>query len=278
MRERASLLLELRQKYAVKSFHTDSAAMLTENHKFLLSPLRSLSLSLSPLSCNFYSASFWLLLHSNDLTGVLDTKLQRAFNSCLRFVRQLRRDQQHVTPYRIQENWLSVRHRRLYSMGTLLYDILQTHMPAYLAEMFVTSPPSIRTTRVPRDRLVIPLCRTEIYKPSFTVQAAYFWNSLPNFNWWILIQLINLSSHCVCVCVCNYLLNLKRCSAVALHLQVSLFILLLFFTSFFFFHFTLADCSCSTFILIYIIIYIISYYIWLRFSLVCVFSLSILYS
>lgn len=55
MRERASLLLELRQKYAVKSFHTDSAAMLKKNHKFLLSllALSSLWLALSLFSLSF---------------------------------------------------------------------------------------------------------------------------------------------------------------------------------------------------------------------------------
>lgn len=39
--KRASLLFELCQKYAVKSFHTDSAAVLTKNHKFLSSPRSS---------------------------------------------------------------------------------------------------------------------------------------------------------------------------------------------------------------------------------------------
>lgn len=39
--KRASLLFELCQKYAVKSFHTDSAAVLTKNYKFLSSPRSS---------------------------------------------------------------------------------------------------------------------------------------------------------------------------------------------------------------------------------------------
>lgn len=67
MRERASLLLELRQKYAVKSFHTDSAAMFKKNYKFLLSLLTpssgllSLSFLLPPPSL-FLSYSLILSL------------------------------------------------------------------------------------------------------------------------------------------------------------------------------------------------------------------------
>ncbi|XP_046417427.1 uncharacterized protein LOC124178234 [Neodiprion fabricii] len=49
----------------------------------------------------------------NDISGVLNTRLQRLLNSCIRFVCGAARDE-HITPHRRALGWLSVRDRRLY--------------------------------------------------------------------------------------------------------------------------------------------------------------------
>lgn len=113
-----------------------------------------------------------------DVGAELVNKLQRSFNLCIRFVHNLRRDD-HVSPTRLQEGWLSIDNRILYSVATLFFSLLHTHEPAYLCELVTFPPPEVRATRVTCDRIFITVCRTEIYKRSFIVQAAYLWNSLP---------------------------------------------------------------------------------------------------
>lgn len=138
----------------------------------------------------------------NDLSGVLNTKL-RAFNSSLRFVYQIRRDER-ITKLRIQEGWLDVGSRRRYHIAVLLYTIFHTFIPLYLSDLFVAHPIAVRSTRVSRSRLVVPLCRTEIYKRSFSVQAAYLWNELPE-------HVINASSVYIFKRrVVEYLLNCEK--------------------------------------------------------------------
>lgn len=114
-----------------------------------------------------------------DITKEQNLRLQRAFNSCVRFVHRPRCDA-HVSPFRLQEGWLSMEHRHTLNMACLFRTILLTHTSVYLYDL-VIFPQCIRTTRVSSQRVQIPLCRTEIYKRSFITMAAHLWNSLPEF-------------------------------------------------------------------------------------------------
>ncbi|CAD6222023.1 GSCOCG00005289001-RA-CDS, partial [Cotesia congregata] len=60
-----------------------------------------------------------------DATADNNLKLQRALNSSIRFIYNLKRDE-HITPYRRKLNWLSVKSRRLYYLITYYYKLLQT--------------------------------------------------------------------------------------------------------------------------------------------------------
>lgn len=112
-----------------------------------------------------------------DLTREQNLRLQRAFNSCVRFVHRPRWDA-HITPLRLREGWLSLEHRRSVHMACLYRSILLSRIPSYLYELVTFPLPDLRTTRVTNLRVVVPRCRTEIYRRSFTVMSAYLWNSL----------------------------------------------------------------------------------------------------
>lgn len=111
-----------------------------------------------------------------DLSDELGVRLERSLNSCIRFIYDMRRDE-HITS--AQEGWLTIKKRRLYLMGSLFFSILSTGKPSYLFSFINFSSSEARITRVSRERIFVPLCRTEIYKQSFFVQMAYFWNNLP---------------------------------------------------------------------------------------------------
>lgn len=117
----------------------------------------------------------------NDLTNELDTKLQVLLNNCIRFIFDLRRDV-HITPYRLQLNWLTVKNRRLYFLGCLTYRILNLPTASYLSNEFleyVRLPSRPTRTAAPTRFFSIPRHRTETYKNSFLISSFYLWNSLP---------------------------------------------------------------------------------------------------
>lgn len=115
----------------------------------------------------------------HDLTGELNTKLQRLINSCIRFIFNLRRSE-HITPYRHRLNWLSVSNRRLYFLGIQTYRILNIFSPSYIEELFTVPDESLRRSpRFPASTFHIPNHSTSTYHCSFRLSAIYFWHTLP---------------------------------------------------------------------------------------------------
>ncbi|KAL6420425.1 hypothetical protein ACFW04_014432 [Cataglyphis niger] len=113
-----------------------------------------------------------------DMTTEQDLRLYRAVNACVRFIFNVRTDE-HITPYYVRLRWLKVDARRAYFVGCLLYKILQTKQPSLLHSNFnCKNATSNRATRAPRDMLFLPQCRTELYKQSFRLISARFWNGL----------------------------------------------------------------------------------------------------
>lgn len=107
-----------------------------------------------------------------DITAELDRKLYRAINACLRFVHEVKRDQ-HITPYYRNSGWLKVICRREYIVSCLIHKIIVTRRPHLLYSSIVfRSSETHRATRAPTDLLVMPQCRTEIYRRSFLSTAA----------------------------------------------------------------------------------------------------------
>ncbi|RLU17180.1 hypothetical protein DMN91_011249 [Ooceraea biroi] len=116
----------------------------------------------------------------SDITGVENTRLQRALNACVRFVFGARRDE-HITPYFRRAGWLKVHERRDYFIGGLMYEALRYRVPLHLSERprYVTDARGNVATRVCGLDLVVPSCRTATYQSSFIVYGTRLWNSLP---------------------------------------------------------------------------------------------------
>ena len=112
-----------------------------------------------------------------DLPGVLDSRLQVALNSCLRFVCGLGwRD--HVSPSRLELHWLTTRNRRLYLSTRLLHKTLLTSTPDYLStHIQIQVPP--HPPRCVGPQLKIQFSSSQLLQDSFLTHTSNFWNSLP---------------------------------------------------------------------------------------------------
>lgn len=117
----------------------------------------------------------------NDLGEVLNTKLQRLINKGIRFIFNLRYDE-HITPYREQLGWLTVKNRRLYFLGIEMFKIERGISPSYLVDFFVRHDGSLlRSRRIAGPQTFhIPLHRTATYQNSFHLAGIYLWNFLPD--------------------------------------------------------------------------------------------------
>lgn len=112
-----------------------------------------------------------------DLPGTLDSKLQVSMNSCIRYVFNLNwRD--HVTPSRIQLQWLSARNRRLYLSTRLLHKVIVKSSPDYLKNLTELQVP-VYPSRRQGSQLKIKHTTSQQLCDSFSIHTSKFWNSLP---------------------------------------------------------------------------------------------------
>ena len=115
-----------------------------------------------------------------DLTGQQRLKLRRLMNACVRFIYDLRRDE-HVSPWYERLGWLSADDRREYLTCCLIFSILHSSSPPFLAGKLQPSHrllPQLRSSSSPMD-LAIPTCRTVTFQRSFHLLGCTLWNSLP---------------------------------------------------------------------------------------------------
>jgi hypothetical protein len=113
-----------------------------------------------------------------DLSGQHSLKLSRLMNACIRFIFDLRWDD-HVSHCYSQLGWLSASDRRSYLLGCLIFSILRSQSPSYLASRLLPCPRLRAASRGSSLDLAVPTCRTSTYQRSFATAAPYFWNSLP---------------------------------------------------------------------------------------------------
>lgn len=118
-----------------------------------------------------------------DLTEEQLNKLERLQNVCIKFIFALRKFD-HVSEYRDQLKWLTIRHRRNLHILSLLYSILYNpYSPNYLKTRFSflgTDTDCHLDLRSRSDnRLKMPTAHTRFYSESFTVKAVKLWNMLP---------------------------------------------------------------------------------------------------
>lgn len=113
-----------------------------------------------------------------DLSSTLVEKLQKAQNSCIRFIFRLRYDE-HVTMYYKNLNWLKIKERLEYNMLSLAFKITNKKEPLYLFENYKTMTNiHSKETRHGKKMLQFPLHKTVIYNKSFHIQSIRLLNSL----------------------------------------------------------------------------------------------------
>lgn len=113
-----------------------------------------------------------------DLNITLTSKLQKAQNSCIRYIFNLNYDE-HVTPFYRQLGWLKIRERIDYSVLSSMYKVLKNKKPDYLYERYVTLyHVHLRQTRFGSTTLQFPIHRTVTYSNSFHVRSIRLMNNL----------------------------------------------------------------------------------------------------
>ena len=78
--------------------------------------------------------------------------------------------------------WIPIHDYFIYRKLILTFKVLHNMTPDYLNVFKFVHQVSTRTTKQSASNLLfIPRARTEYYKRSFTVSAAFMWNNLPEF-------------------------------------------------------------------------------------------------
>ncbi|CAK1592913.1 unnamed protein product [Parnassius mnemosyne] len=116
-----------------------------------------------------------------DASEELLNKLERIQNLCIRFIFGLRKFD-HVSEYRAQLKWLSIRKRRDLHVLLFLYFLLFNSLaPPYLRERFEYLVPRETQCRTTKQLLLkTPSHFTSRCGGSFTIRAVKLWNSLPH--------------------------------------------------------------------------------------------------
>ncbi|XP_044593197.1 uncharacterized protein LOC123271009 [Cotesia glomerata] len=124
-----------------------------------------------------------------DSTSENDWKLQRAINCSIRFIFNLRKDE-HITPYRRELGWLSVKYRRMYFMSCYFFKLLQVGKPKYLRDFFIEETGVRRSDRLATKKhslYTFPRFATIFMERSFQVSVIRLWEELPE-------EIVNSSS------------------------------------------------------------------------------------
>ncbi|CAG5073917.1 Protein of unknown function [Cotesia congregata] len=127
-----------------------------------------------------------------------DRKLQRSLNSAIRFIFSLKRDE-HVTPYRRELGWLSIKSRRLYFAACYFFKLLNIGKPIYLRDLFIEDNDVRRSERLAAKKnkinFKLPNFTTTQYECSFVVTVIRLWEELPAE----IIEAVSLEiyNHCV---------------------------------------------------------------------------------
>jgi hypothetical protein len=147
-----------------------------KTHKNLL-PVHTRKLLISSLV--FPHLDYCCLVY-NGISTELNYKLQRALNSCIRFIFDVRRDA-HITPFYNSLEWLKTAPRRKYLQAAFLFRLFRDESPSYLLEMFSLRAPLCQMiTRRKSDYIYFPAHRTVTFAQSFQITSSKMWNSLPD--------------------------------------------------------------------------------------------------
>jgi len=70
-----------------------------------------------------------------DITNEQNLCLQRALNTCVRFIYQVKRDE-HITPFFEKLGWFKIHSRRKYFVGCLTFSVLHSRKPLAIYDGF----------------------------------------------------------------------------------------------------------------------------------------------
>ena len=106
-------------------------------------------------------------------------KLNRALNSCVRFIFNLKK-RDHISRFYKELKWLKIENRRKLQLAVQTFKIVNNLSPEYLKNEFVLL--SVHNSRESRsgNTLKIPAHKTDAFARSFAVSAARLWNSIPS--------------------------------------------------------------------------------------------------
>lgn len=85
------------------------------------------------------------------------------------------------THHTILLRWLKIDARGKLFVDCLLYNVMHTQQPKLIYDKLIfKSAKSTRITRASDDLLILPRCRTEVFKHSFIFSTSKLWNNLPS--------------------------------------------------------------------------------------------------
>lgn len=113
-----------------------------------------------------------------DINSELTGKLQKAQNSCVRYIYNLRLFE-HVTPYYKELKWLKIKERLELGILSLMFKVLKYGKPDYLYERYIRMRDvHLRETRFGHEVLQVPIHRTLTYSMSYHVYSIRLLNQL----------------------------------------------------------------------------------------------------
>lgn len=118
------------------------------------------------------------VLYWPALTRENKYSLQKIQNSCVRFVKGLRKFD-HVSGAMRELDWFNLEERFLYHISCLIYKINRNASPVYLYNKLVMRREVHSVNTRHADMLDVPRHRTAMFQRSFTYTAAEVFNNLP---------------------------------------------------------------------------------------------------
>ena len=115
-----------------------------------------------------------------NLTKLLQDKIQKSQNRCIRFIYGLRK-YDHISHTRISNKILSMKNRRLLHSLTMMFRIKNGHAPSYLSERITRHTDIHDHNTRNRYNIVAPFARSNMRAMSFFVYITNKFNDLPNF-------------------------------------------------------------------------------------------------
>lgn len=172
------LILDTRLRF--KEYVTSKLRICYGTLKLIYSHRHSLSRDIRKLLCDTL-----ILSQFNHCIGVyypcLDAadryRVQKVQNACLRLIYGIRR-RAHISPFIVQSKWLNMFNRFRLHMSCFCFKIIKYKIPRYLYEK-MNFRTDIHNRNLRRQHLLtVPQHRKEIFKRSFSYNAAYLINSL----------------------------------------------------------------------------------------------------